>query len=103
MNSPAKNPFEELAGANQALIQDFLARLRASGNFDFSAFAKQFALGSAHQREKWLELEEGFYREHRLLWSRIVEGTQIAEDEDAGDHRFDAPEWRELPFFRYLR
>lgn len=103
MNSPAKNPFEELAGANQALIQDFLARLPASGNFDFSALAKQFALGSAPQREKWLKLEEDFYREHRLLWSRIAEGTQTAEAEDAGDHRFDAPEWRELPFFRYLR
>ncbi|HEX7811332.1 MAG TPA: class I poly(R)-hydroxyalkanoic acid synthase [Burkholderiales bacterium] len=106
MNSPeTKNTdaFDEFAGANQALIRDFLGRLPASGNFDFSAFAKQFALGSAVQRAKWLEIEEDFYRQHRLLWSRIVGGGQSADDDGAADHRFDAPEWRELPFFRYLR
>jgi polyhydroxyalkanoate synthase len=37
------------------------------------------------------------------LWSRIAEGAQAAAEDDAGDPRFDAPEWRELPFFRYLR
>jgi len=106
MKSPAKNPsgaFEELADANQALIRDFLARLPAAGSFDFSAFAKQFALGSAPQREKLQKLEEDFYRRHQLLWSQIIGGAQPADDNYAGDHRFDAPEWRDLPFFRYLR
>ena len=107
MSSPAKKPptsaFEELAGANEALIRDFLARLPISGSFDFAAFAKQFAQGSAPQREKLLRLEEDFYRGHQRLWSRIVEGAQAADEADDGDHRFAAPEWRGLPFFRYLR
>ncbi len=108
MNSPAKKPptssaFEELARANQALVGDFLARLPSSGTPDFAALARQFALGSASQREKFLRLEEDFYRGHRLLWSHIAEGSQAADEDDARDPRFDAPEWRELPFFRYLR
>jgi len=106
MKSPAESPssaFQELAAANKALVEDFLARLPASAGLDFSALAAQFAIGSAEQRAALRKLEEDFYGGHRLLWSRIVEGAPGETADAAKDARFEAPEWRDLPWFRYLR
>jgi polyhydroxyalkanoate synthase len=50
-------------------------------------------------------LQERLYRGHLALWGSVLGGANgtVLNDAGAGDHRFDAPEWGELPFFRYLR
>jgi polyhydroxyalkanoate synthase len=108
MNSPAESPpgaYQELAKANQALIDDFLRQLPSSGRLEFAELMRMLAFGPDAQREKLRSLQERLYREHLALWGSLLGGgNDTAKDAaGAGDHRFDAPEWSELPFFRYLR
>ena len=108
MNSPAESSpdaYQELAKANQALVEDFLRQLPSSGRLEFAELMRMLAFGSDAQREKLRSLQERLYREHLALWGGLLGGgSDTAKDAaSAGDHRFDAPEWSELPFFRYLR
>ena len=108
MNSPGTFPpgaYQELAKANQALVEDFLRQLPSSGRFEFTELMRTLALGSDVQREKLRLLQECLYREHLALWGSLLGGSNDIgrEAAAAGDHRFDAPEWSEMPFFRYLR
>jgi len=55
MNSPAESPpgaYQELAKANQALIEDFLRQLPTSGQLEFTGLMRTLAFGSDAQREK---------------------------------------------------
>ncbi len=108
MNSPAESlpgAFHKLAEANQALVDDFLRQLPSSGRVEISELMHALANGSDAQRERLRLLQERLYREHLALWRSLISGDdEIAPDAAAaGDHRFDAPEWSKLPFFRYLR
>jgi polyhydroxyalkanoate synthase len=108
MNSPAESlpgAYQELAKANQALIEDFLRQLPSSGRLEFTGLMRTLASGSDAQREKLRSLQERLYRGHLALWGSLLGGASdtAGDDAGAGDHRFDAPEWSELPFFRYLR
>jgi polyhydroxyalkanoate synthase len=106
MQAPADSPFsslQQLAASNQALLEKLLATLPSAGPMDIPALMRQFAAGTAGQRRRLLELEEAFYSEHRELWAKAIgDGFDAATQPDP-DPRFDAPEWRELSFFRYLR
>ena len=102
---PAPGVYQELAKANQALVDDFLRQLPSSGRLEFVELIRAMAFGTDGQRAKLLSLQERLYREHLALWSNLL-GSRNETHPDvatAGDHRFDAPEWSELPFFRYLR
>ncbi len=108
MNSPAQSPpgaYQELPKANQALVEDFLRQLPSSGRLEFAELMRMLAIGSDAQREKLRSLQERLYREHLALWGNLLGGGNdtAMDTAGAGDHRFDAPEWSELPFFRYLR
>jgi poly[(R)-3-hydroxyalkanoate] polymerase subunit PhaC len=108
MNLPAESApgvYQELAKANQALVEDFLRQLPSSGHLEIAKLMRTLAFGSDTQRERMRSLQERLYREHLALWSNLLGGGNDIEPDvaDAGDHRFDAPEWSELPFFRYVR
>ena len=108
MNLPAESApgvYQELAKANQALVEDFLRQLPSSGRLEIIELMRTLAFGSDTQREKMRSLQERLYREHLALWSSLLGGGNDTEPDVAAavDHRFDAPEWSELPFFRYLR
>ena len=108
MNLPAESApgvYQELAKANQALVEDFLRQLPSSGRREIVELMRTLAFGTDTQRAKMRSLQERLYREHLALWSSLVGGGNETDPDDAtaDDHRFDAPEWRELPFFRYLR
>jgi polyhydroxyalkanoate synthase len=108
MNSPAASPpgaYQELVKANQALVEDFLRQLPSSGRLEFAELMRMLAFGSDAQRGKLRSLQERLYREHLALWGSLLGGgSDTAKGAaGAGDHRFDAPEWSALPFFRYLR
>ncbi len=109
MNLPAESSpgaYQELVKANQALVDDFLRQLPSSGRLEFTELMRALAFGSDAQREKLRSLQEGLYRDHLALWESLHGGGNDVPAPDtasAADHRFDAPEWRELPFFRYLR
>ncbi|HZF22694.1 MAG TPA: alpha/beta fold hydrolase, partial [Burkholderiales bacterium] len=108
MSSPAESPpgaYQEFAKANQALVEDFLRQLPSSGRLEFTELMRMLAFGSDEQREKLRSLQERLYREHLALWGSLLGGGNdtVQDAAASGDHRFDAPEWSEVPFFRYLR
>ncbi|HEV8647034.1 MAG TPA: class I poly(R)-hydroxyalkanoic acid synthase [Burkholderiales bacterium] len=108
MNSPAESvpgAYQEFAKTNQALVEDFIRQLPSSGRLEFTELMRTLAFGSDAQREKLRSLQERLYREHLALWGSLLGGGNdvMRNAAAAGDHRFGAPEWSELPFFRYLR
>jgi polyhydroxyalkanoate synthase len=108
MSSPAESltgAYQELAKANQALIEDFLRQLPSSGRHEFTELMRALAMGSDEQRARLRLLQERLYREHLALWASLFAGGHNLDSgtTTAGDHRFDAPEWNDLPFFRYVR
>jgi polyhydroxyalkanoate synthase len=50
-------------------------------------------------------IQERYYRLHGELWSALLQGAPPAAlpEPAPGDHRFDAPAWAELPFFRLVK
>ena len=97
--------YQELAQANQALVEDFLRRLPSSGRLEFTELMRALAMGSDAQRTQLRSLQERLYREHLSLWASLLAGDGALPPGTIipADHRFDAPEWRDLPFFRYVR
>lgn len=112
METSAQSPnhaFQALFAANQAVIEDFLSRLPAAAVPALSALLR-IPGGDTGRREQLRELQENFYREHARLWSEIIgagaDATTKAEPpakQPKPDPRFAAPDWQQLPFFRYLR
>ena len=52
--------------------------------------------------ETMLDLQQRYMQEQMRLWAQSLQGTKNAPEE-AQDKRFSAPEWNELPVFRYFR
>jgi polyhydroxyalkanoate synthase len=98
--------YEELQRSQSKLVAELLATLQRSeapvGNELLKALTANFAYDSA----RWIELRERYQREHLELWTRLVGNPSAgsAPPADTGrDPRFRAREWRELPYFHYLR
>ncbi len=52
--------------------------------------------------EKMLDLQGRYMQEQMKLWMKAIQPDE-AKAEEPGDKRFSAPEWSELPVFRYFR
>src|SRR5438105_1251092 len=52
--------------------------------------------------EKMLDLQGRYMQEQMKLWMKTIQ-PDAAKAEEPGDKRFSAPEWNELPVFRYFR
>lgn len=107
MNPPPDSPFDalqQIVQANQALIENFLRDLPASGAGNPGGLMQALVRGGPAQMDKLRALQERFYRRQLALWQQVLGGAAdaIPGADTTGDHRFDAPEWRDLPFFRYL-
>ena len=107
MNPPPESPFgtlQQITQANQALIDNFLRDLPTSGLGNLAGVMQALTAGGPAQVDKLRVLEERLYRQQLTLWQQLLGGTPdaVPAADSAGDRRFDAPEWRELPFFRYL-
>jgi polyhydroxyalkanoate synthase len=69
---------------------------------DMTQMMQLLTAGMAADSERWLELNNRYYRDHLALWQACVHPPA---DSDAAaplpDRRFRAPEWRE-PYYDYL-
>lgn len=94
----ATDSLQELAQSGQALIESMLGELPVSGLDPATLFAALTATPEARSRLAGLQSE--YYRDWLALWS---DGAPASFDETDRDPRFEAPEWRESPWFRLLR
>jgi polyhydroxyalkanoate synthase len=53
--------------------------------------------------EKMMDLQSQYMQEQMKLWMRAVQAGSDGQGEETADNRFAAPEWNELPVFRYFR
>ena len=117
MNSPppsAQALFEKLGLAGRKLAEDVLGSLSAGQPLESVAVFKSLAASLAQDSERWAALQQSYYQRHLELWTSIAARADAARSATAappapvavpepGDRRFQSAEWRELPYFDYLK
>ncbi len=86
----------------QRRLREFAVRLPDSSSSDVTALLHALA----QQPDRAREIQERYYRLHLDTWSQLLaEDAAPAQaiSTAPGDHRFDAPDWDALPWFRYLK
>jgi len=102
-----QNGMEALAAYNQRLLDQVLKPLARDGTVPGSAeIVQSLAAAVAKNPERWLELQNRYYRQQLELWTRFTSGAPQADaprviEPEAGDRRFRAPEWQQ-PYFSFL-
>ena len=112
MNSPHRSAqalFENLGVASRKFADDVLRLLPAGQRLGSAQIINSLVADLARNPERWVELQQRYYRRHLELWLSIAARAQTVAAPrpvavpDKGDRRFQSPEWRELPFFDYLK
>jgi len=102
MNDTRQNPAAAFAELNRMLLGNAAGKLGTGTLPDFAGMMKTLSAGIAAEGERWLELNNRYYREHLELWQSCMnprDGQSPPPPPD--DRRFRAPEWRE-PYYSYL-
>ncbi|MBI4192401.1 MAG: hypothetical protein HY525_17915, partial [Betaproteobacteria bacterium] len=116
MNPPhesAQTLLENLGHASSKLAHDVLKSLAAEQRLDSDEIFKSLAASLKQDHELWAKLQQRYYQRHLELWMNLVARAGAshaagappapAAAPDKSDRRFHAPEWRQLPFFDYLK
>jgi len=95
---------DQAAQAGQALIQGFLSLLATRPEPDAS---KQFAAWSADS-ERLSRLQADYHRQLSQVWTATLarqrgEAAPAVIGPESGDRRFAAAEWRDSPYYDYLK
>jgi polyhydroxyalkanoate synthase len=104
MATPSPDQFATAYAAwCRMLLGDTAAKLGSAGALpDPAEMMKRSAEGMAADGERWLELNQRYYREQLALWQAYVGAApDTPKPAPPQDRRFRAPEWRE-PYFSYL-
>ena len=102
--SEAQNPAAAFAELNRMLFAGAAGKLDAGKTMpDMAQMMQLLAAGMAQDSERWLELNNRYYREHLTLWESCANPSPngAAALPPPTDRRFRAPEWRE-PYYNYL-
>ena len=104
--SSQPQPYPLFIEANQKLLQDVLKNLLNGRNLDATEIYQQ--LTAAHVPEKLVEISNRYYQKQLDLWLSMLdrkpgEASQPVAQPDLHDRRFHSAEWKELPYFDYLK
>ena len=103
-SQPQTSPF--FNEFNQKLLQDVLKNISAGHKLDGTDIYKQ--LSAAYDAEKWAEINNRYYQKQLDLWTSMVrrkpgEASQPIVQPEKNDRRFQSAEWKDLPYFDYLK
>jgi polyhydroxyalkanoate synthase len=92
-----------LTAAQGRFFGDWLRQFGTAPGFD--SFFQALVGAAARHPERLSAIQQRYYTEQLALWQRLAaSGTERLQDSEPDpDPRFRAPEWRELPWFDYLR
>jgi polyhydroxyalkanoate synthase len=102
---PASAPTEEPARAiEQASWQRVREALAGLPDLDRLGLTELFRALAARPAEV-ARVQHHYYQLHRELWNSVLQGsgTSALPAPAPDDHRFDAPAWAQLPFFRLIK
>ncbi len=112
MNPPpasAQALFDGLSEASRKFVADVIGSLSAQQRADSSDIVKALTASLHGDTARYAEIQQRFYRQHLALWTNLARAEDGAPPPaavatpDKTDRRFDAPEWRQLPYFDYLK
>jgi polyhydroxyalkanoate synthase len=104
--SSQPQPYPLFNEANQKLLQDILKNLSSGRNLDATEIYQLPSVG--HDAEKLAEINNRYYQKQLDLWISMLghkpgETSQPVAQPDRNDRRFQSAEWKELPYFDYLK
>lgn len=104
--SSQPQPYPLFNEANQKLLQDILKNLSSGRNLDATEIYQLPSIG--HDAEKLAEINNRYYQKQLDLWISMLghkpgETSQPVAQPDRNDRRFQSAEWKELPYFDYLK
>ena len=98
---------ERIEAFNRNLIESVVGPLGVDAGLGLAEILKSLAAGLAQDRERWLEIQNRYYRKQLELWASHVLARKKAPRQPVvepapSDRRFRAAEWRSEPYFEYL-
>ena len=104
--SSQPQPYPLFNEANQKLLRDILKNLSSGRNLDATEIYQLPSVG--HDAEKLAEINNRYYQKQLDLWISMLghkpgETSQPVAQPDRNDRRFQSAEWKELPYFDYLK
>ena len=104
--SSQPQPYPLFIETNQKLLQDILENLSIGHNLDAAEIYQR--LTTAHDPEKWIEINNRYYQKQLDLWASMLgrkpgEESRPVAQQEKNDRRFQSAEWNELPYFDYLK
>jgi polyhydroxyalkanoate synthase len=114
MDAPKENPsnavevMQSITEASQRLVKEFLKKFNPDQTAESNALLKSLTTGVLHDSGKVMELHQRYALQQSQLWTHALRRAAGQEIEplvapEKGDRRFSAPEWKEIPYFDYLR
>jgi polyhydroxyalkanoate synthase len=96
---------ESLTQASQEMIDGLIRSLGAGHTPPAPEIVKSLAAGLVHDSSRLTEIQNRYYQRQLQLWLKLAGEPTVADAAAPAkpDRRFHAREWRELPFFDYLR
>ncbi len=107
MTAPGSTPDDTLASLHEAgrrFVESIMAAWPEQSRADSAAITTALTTALSQDRARWESMQQQYYARHLELWQRLAQGeTAPPADDGDRDRRFSAPEWRDLPYFDYLR
>ena len=99
---------ESLINGNRKFVEDVLGSLSSEQRLESAEMFKALTASLAQDSEQWAAIQQRYYQRHLELWKNLAQAgdtTPLAPmvATDKGDRRFQSPEWRQLPYFDYLK
>jgi len=92
---------------NRKLIEGVVGPLGLDSGLGTPEMVKSLTAGLAQDTERWLEIQNRYYRRRLELWAAYTLHRPDAPappmiEPDPADRRFRAPEWKAQPYFEYV-
>ena len=106
MTKSTASYFNQIVGAGENMWKSYFDALNQHAHEH--PLAEEFARGLAGNAESWTRLQTDYLQKAAVLWSGMLarEAGQKVDPvvkPDSGDSRFAAAEWRDNPYFDYLK
>jgi polyhydroxyalkanoate synthase len=99
---------KSITEANEKLINEFLKKFTPDQRLNANEMVRSLAAGVLHDAEQLKQLNHRYAELWGRLWTNVLQRAAGQEVEpvavpEKGDRRFQAAEWKEIPYFDFLR
>jgi len=105
---PGDNPFQQFGQLAQQVADQLRKSWLDAPHPELGEVYEALTAGLQHEASRWSEVQQRYVQTQMQLWQSLL-GAQPGQPREPlvatekGDRRFHGTEWRDLPFFDYLR